>query len=61
MRTVRAQVADRPPYYYTDPPETTTSLEQFLILHADCPTTLGGPSVVHVFNPPGTATSLEKS
>ena len=44
LRTVRAQVADRPPYYSTDPPETTTSLEQLLILPADCPAPLGGPS-----------------
>ena len=46
----------------TNPPthQTTTSLEQFLILPADCPATLGGPSAVHVFNPPETATSLDK-
>ena len=60
LRTVRAQMADRPPYCSTDPPETTTSLEQFLILPADCPAPLGGPSAVHVFNPPETTTSLDK-
>ena len=53
-------MADRPPYYSTDPPETTTSLEQFLILPADCPATLGGLSAVHIFNPAETSTSLDK-
>ena len=61
LRTVRAQVADRPPYYSTDSPETATSLEQLLILPADCPAPLGGPSAVHVSNLPETTTSLEKS
>ena len=59
MRTVRAQVADRPPYHSTDPPKTTTSPEQFLIIPADCPAPLGGPSAVHVCNPPETAMSLD--
>ena len=29
LRTVRAQVADRPPYHSTDPPEPSTSLDNF--------------------------------
>ena len=59
-RTVRSPLADCPQYTYTNPPETTTSLEQFLILPADCPAPLGGPSAVHVFNPPETEASLDK-
>ena len=59
-RTVRSPLADCPQYTYANPPETTTSLEQFLILPTDCPAPLGGPSAVHVFNPPETATSLDK-
>ena len=50
---------DCPQHTYANPPETT-SLEQFLILPADCPAPLGGPSAVHVSNPPETATSLDK-
>ena len=59
-RTVRSPLADCPQYTYTKPPETTTSLDKFLILPADRPTPLGGPSAVHSSNPPETTTPLDK-
>ena len=58
-RTVRPPLADCPQYTYANPPEATTSLEQFLTLPADCPALLGGPSAVNVANPPETAMSLD--
>ena len=60
LRTVRAQVADRPPYYSTDPPETTTSLEQFLDSTADCPRPSGGPSAVQSCELPPETSSLDR-
>ena len=59
-RTVRSPLADCPQYTYAKPPETTASLDKFLILPADHPALLGGPSAVHSSNPPETTTSLDK-
>ena len=44
LRTVRSPLADCPQHTYANPPETTTSLDKFLILTADRPAPLGGPS-----------------
>ena len=41
-------LADSPQYTYANPPETTTSLDKFLILPADRLALLGGPSAVHL-------------
>ena len=41
-------MADRPPYYFTDPPAPSTSLDKTSIYTADCPLTLSGPSAVHL-------------
>ena len=59
-RTVRSPLADCPQYTYANPPETTTSLDRFLILPADHPALLGRPSAVHSVNPPEMTTSLDK-
>ena len=59
-RTVRSPLVDCPQYTYANPPETTTSLDKFLILPADRPAPLGGPSAVHSANPLETTTSLDK-
>ena len=60
LRTVRSPLADCPQHTYVNPPETTTSLDEFLILTADRPAPLGGPSAVHSAKPPETTTSLDK-
>ena len=48
LRTVRAQVADRPRYNSADPPEPTPPLVKFQIYTADCPLTLSGLSATHL-------------
>ena len=59
-RTVRSPLADYPQYTYAKPSETTASLDKFLILLADRPAPLGGPSAVHSSKPPKKTTSLDK-
>jgi hypothetical protein len=48
LRTVRAQMADRPQYNSTDPPDTTTSLDKLQNYRADCPLQNSGPSAVQL-------------
>ena len=48
LRTVRAQVADRPPYHSTDPPEPSTSLDKLQNYRVDCPLQNSGPSAVQL-------------
>ena len=40
-------MADHPPYYFTDPPAPSTSLDKTSIYTADCPLTLSGLSAIH--------------
>ena len=44
-------MADCPPYYFTDPPAPSTSLDKTSIYTADCPLTLSGSSAVHLRQP----------
>ena len=60
LRTVHSPLADCPQHTHANPPETTTSLDEFLILTVDHPASLGGPSAVHSANPPEMTTSLDK-
>ena len=48
LRTVRAQMADRPQYNSADPPEPTTSLDKLQNYRADCPLQHSGPSAVQL-------------
>jgi len=47
-------------FTFANPPEPTTSLDEFQNSPADCPLPISGPSVVHSANPPEPAMSLDK-
>ena len=48
LRTVRAQMADRPQYNSANPPDTTTSLDKLQNYRVDCPLQNSGPSAVQL-------------
>ena len=48
LRTVCDPVADYPPFTFANPPEPTTSLDEFQNSPADCPLPISGPSAVHL-------------
>src|SRR6185369_1278798 len=60
LRTVRAQVADRPPYHSTDPPEPSTYLDKLQSIRRTVRSHLADCPQYTYANPPETTTSLEQ-
>ena len=60
LRTVRAQVADRPPYHSTDPPEPSMSLDKLQSIRRTVRSPLADCPQYTYANPPETTTSLEQ-
>ena len=60
LRTVRAQVADCPPYYSTDPPEPIISLDKLQSIRQTVHSPLADCPQYTYANPPETTTSLDQ-